>query len=142
MLAKPQFDLSCRAIDTKPIAGKGSRAKIDHVYYQIIDFEAQKTYVVLDGQQRITSLYRVLKGDDEIYFIFKKPENIPGPTEDISLIEQITDSLSVKPVNDSFSIELSEVYKCATSKRHGHIRGWIKTDDNGNYSIYTIKPAP
>ncbi len=116
VLAKPQFDLSCRAIDTRPRAGKGSRAKVDHVYYQINDFEAQKTYVVLDGQQRITSLYRVLKGDDKIYFIFKKPENIPGPSEEISLIEQINDSLSVKPVDDSFSIELSEVYKCATWK--------------------------
>jgi protocatechuate 3,4-dioxygenase, beta subunit len=28
------------------------------------------------------------------------------------------------------------------AKRHGHIRGWVKTDENGNYSIYTIKPAP
>ncbi len=28
------------------------------------------------------------------------------------------------------------------AKRHGHIRGWIKTDKNGNYSIYTIKPSP
>ena len=26
--------------------------------------------------------------------------------------------------------------------RHGHIRGWVKTDENGKYSIYTIKPAP
>ncbi len=30
----------------------------------------------------------------------------------------------------------------AQSKRHGHIRGWVKTDQNGNYSIYTIRPAP
>ena len=28
------------------------------------------------------------------------------------------------------------------AKRHGHIRGWVKTDADGNYSIYTIKPAP
>lgn len=28
------------------------------------------------------------------------------------------------------------------AKRHGHIRGWVKTDKNGKYSIYTIKPAP
>jgi protocatechuate 3,4-dioxygenase, beta subunit len=28
------------------------------------------------------------------------------------------------------------------AKRHGHIRGWVKTDENGHYSIYTIKPAP
>lgn len=28
------------------------------------------------------------------------------------------------------------------AKRHGHIRGWVKTDQNGNYTIKTIRPAP
>lgn len=28
------------------------------------------------------------------------------------------------------------------SKRHGHIRGWVKTDNEGHYAIYTIRPAP
>jgi protocatechuate 3,4-dioxygenase, beta subunit len=28
------------------------------------------------------------------------------------------------------------------AKRHGHIRGWVKTDENGKYALYTIKPAP
>ncbi len=28
------------------------------------------------------------------------------------------------------------------AKRHGHIRGWVKTDENGKYSIYSIRPAP
>lgn len=28
------------------------------------------------------------------------------------------------------------------ARRHGHIRGWVKTDEKGNYSIYTIRPAP
>jgi len=28
------------------------------------------------------------------------------------------------------------------AKRHGHIRGWVKSDQNGKYSIYTIRPAP
>lgn len=28
------------------------------------------------------------------------------------------------------------------AKQHGHIRGWVKSDENGNYSIYTIRPAP
>lgn len=28
------------------------------------------------------------------------------------------------------------------AKKHGHIRGWIKTDDKGKYNIYTIRPAP
>jgi protocatechuate 3,4-dioxygenase beta subunit len=28
------------------------------------------------------------------------------------------------------------------SKRHGHIRGWVKTNKEGHYSIYTTRPAP
>ena len=28
------------------------------------------------------------------------------------------------------------------AKRHGHIRGGVKTDEKGKYSIYTIRPAP
>ncbi len=28
------------------------------------------------------------------------------------------------------------------AKRHGHIRGWVKTDAKGKYSIYTVRPAP
>ena len=28
------------------------------------------------------------------------------------------------------------------AKRHGHIRGWIKSDEYGKFSIYTIRPAP
>jgi protocatechuate 3,4-dioxygenase beta subunit len=27
-------------------------------------------------------------------------------------------------------------------RRHGYIRGWMKTDKNGFYSFYTLKPAP
>ncbi|MEZ4904290.1 MAG: intradiol ring-cleavage dioxygenase [Spirosomataceae bacterium] len=28
------------------------------------------------------------------------------------------------------------------AKRHGHIRGWVKTDKKGKYTIYTLRPAP
>lgn len=28
------------------------------------------------------------------------------------------------------------------AKRHGHLRGWIKTDATGKYKIETIRPAP
>ncbi|WP_273566339.1 intradiol ring-cleavage dioxygenase [Maribacter halichondriae] len=28
------------------------------------------------------------------------------------------------------------------AKRHGYIRGWVKSDDQGNYTIYTVRPAP
>jgi len=28
------------------------------------------------------------------------------------------------------------------AKRHGYIRGWVKTNNKGQYTIYTIRPAP
>lgn len=28
------------------------------------------------------------------------------------------------------------------TRRHGHIRGWVKTNNDGKYIIYTIRPAP
>lgn len=28
------------------------------------------------------------------------------------------------------------------TRRHGHIRGWIRTDSEGRYSLYTNRPAP
>ncbi len=28
------------------------------------------------------------------------------------------------------------------ARRHGHIRGWVKSDAQGKYSIYTIRPMP
>jgi protocatechuate 3,4-dioxygenase, beta subunit len=27
------------------------------------------------------------------------------------------------------------------AKEHGHLRGWVKTDANGHYAIYTLRPA-
>jgi len=30
----------------------------------------------------------------------------------------------------------------ASAKRHGHIRGWVKTGADGKYAIQTIRPAP
>lgn len=28
------------------------------------------------------------------------------------------------------------------ARRHGYLRGWVKTDAQGKYSIYTLRPAP
>jgi protocatechuate 3,4-dioxygenase beta subunit len=28
------------------------------------------------------------------------------------------------------------------ARRHGHIRGWLKTDAEGRYTLYTVRPAP
>ncbi|WP_297766191.1 intradiol ring-cleavage dioxygenase [uncultured Muriicola sp.] len=28
------------------------------------------------------------------------------------------------------------------ARRHGHLRGWVKTNKDGKYDIYTVRPAP
>ena len=28
------------------------------------------------------------------------------------------------------------------ARRHGHLRGWVKTREDGRYDIYTVRPAP
>lgn len=28
------------------------------------------------------------------------------------------------------------------TRRHGHVRGWVRTDAEGRYAIYTVKPSP
>ncbi len=30
----------------------------------------------------------------------------------------------------------------AAARRHGNLRGWVKTDEQGKYAIYTSRPAP
>lgn len=116
MLAKPQFDLSCREIETRPRSGKGSRAKLESLFYRKIEFEGSRILVVLDGQQRITSICRVLKGFDKLYFVFQKPENLPNPSEEITSFEQIIQTISFKQDPENLSFELGDVYKIGTWK--------------------------
>jgi len=42
--------------------------------------------------------------------------------------------------NDGYYSPRSD--KPENQTRHGHIRGWVKTDANGRYTIKTIRPAP
>lgn len=116
VLAKPQFDLSCREIETRPRTGNGSRAKVDSKFFKTHDFEAQKVFVVLDGQQRITSLYRVLKGIDKLYFVFKKPDDLPNPTVDKMSTEQLIESISFKRIPENLCVELSDIYRVGNWK--------------------------
>lgn len=30
----------------------------------------------------------------------------------------------------------------ARGRRHGHLRGWMQTDEQGRYALYTVRPAP
>ena len=62
--------------------------------------------------------------------IFKMDGKTPAPN--IIMYYYQTD------VNGYYSSSDNKMSKAA---RHGDIRGWVKTDENGKYSIYTVRPA-
>lgn len=122
ILSKPKFDLSCREIDYRPRKGKGSRSKLSEYHYQKKDFDTQDIYVLLDGQQRVTSLYRALEGIDPIYIVVKKPDSIPSPPFNNLEFSDLVDGFSLKKKRDQLSIPVSELFKQNIGVREKEIR--------------------
>ncbi|GAA5503747.1 hypothetical protein Dxin01_03509 [Deinococcus xinjiangensis] len=73
IFGKPSFELTLRKIDTRPRKGKGSKIKLERLHYSESQIKAASQIdglkIVLDGQQRLTSIYRALKGIDRVYFV-------------------------------------------------------------------------
>src|SRR5690242_20978116 len=72
---KPGFGMTLRQIDDRPRKGKGSRASLRMRHYprdEIVKKTlTQNLRIVLDGQQRITSIYRALRGTDTVHVILR-----------------------------------------------------------------------
>jgi protocatechuate 3,4-dioxygenase, beta subunit len=63
--------------------------------------------------------------------VYKADGKTPAP--DVMLYYHHTDSKGYySPTAD----------KPENQTRHGHIRGWVKTGNDGHYTIYSIRPAP
>lgn len=112
----PSFEITARELDTRPRKSNTIRRKsLKLTSYTKHDVENKiKTTgfrLVLDGQQRITSIYRALKGADEIWLTVKRDEEM---TEDIEFtklsLEEILFEYSGQESSDRLSIKLSDVY--------------------------------
>jgi hypothetical protein len=67
---------------------------------------------VLDGQQRITSIYRALKGADEIWLSARRDEELSEDAEFAKLaLEELLFEYSGQESSDRLSIKLSDVYE-------------------------------
>lgn len=117
ILSKPKFALTCREIDKRPRKGKGKTTIIPIHHFKQRQFDDQNIYVLLDGQQRATSMFRALKGigGDEIYFVFKPSKDLPLPGTSIESLEQIINGFSSKPDTDYFSVPVSQIFQADTS---------------------------
>ncbi|MCI8666667.1 MAG: DUF262 domain-containing protein [Dorea sp.] len=115
----PSFALTVRELDTRPRSGKGSRKKLENIFLsqEIIKCKIQTDNfrLVLDGQQRITSIYRALKGIDNVWVIIKNHDEIDEHYQDMPLntIPLEYSVLTIDGVEDAehLSINLATVYK-------------------------------
>ena len=82
IVSKPKFDLACKSFDERTRGSRNRKPKPKH--FTIKDFEDKDIYTLLDGQQRLTSIYRALKGIDEIYLVFKNVDELKSVYNQVS----------------------------------------------------------
>lgn len=115
----PSFELTVRELDTRPRSGKGSRAKLTNTFLSQQEIRSKvqtgNFRLVLDGQQRITSIYRALKGIDSVWIIMKNHDEIDEQYQDMSLksipLENSVLTIDGNEDAEHLSINLSTVYK-------------------------------
>jgi|ETNmetMinimDraft_25_1059894.scaffolds.fasta_scaffold03759_1 hypothetical protein len=119
----PSFEITVRQLDDRPRIQKGKRRrKIDVISYDRdeIDFKTRVSgmKLVLDGQQRVTSLYRAVKGIDTLWFVSKndddksyQPENNNFKTLEDNLFQ-----FSGSEDPERLSIRISDIYRLISER--------------------------
>ncbi|MFO1367427.1 MAG: DUF262 domain-containing protein [Marinagarivorans sp.] len=115
----PSFEITVRAIDVRPRSGKGSRKKLklESFTKERIDslVQVHKFRLLLDGQQRATSIYRALKGDDEVYLVLRTEEELENHVRNTLIakrnLEQVFDEFRGDVPAGKIGIKLSDVYR-------------------------------
>lgn len=127
----PADKIYIREIDNRERKSKGKRRKpLSVVELQLNGVD--QPHLVLDGQQRLTSIYRALKGTDEIWFTVRRPNEIPDgfsskelwDAESSKLIgdrrpplEELLCEFSKSDADDRISVKLSDVYRYHENQR-------------------------
>ncbi|TGL69742.1 GmrSD restriction endonuclease domain-containing protein [Leptospira kmetyi] len=109
---KPSFSMTVREIDYRPRTGKDSRKKLltSELSQSEIESSAKldNLRIVLDGQQRITAVYRALYGIDKVYFLAKSDFDIPP--KKVNDLEEILEEVSGRENENVLSVNLNFVW--------------------------------
>jgi len=117
----PSFEITTRQIDTRPRKQKGKKRKslkskhytIDEIH-NLQKIDRSNFRLILDGQQRITSIYRAITGIDKIFFIAKNKEEFPGEYLDKKIseipLENLLHTFDIERNDSRLSISLSDVH--------------------------------
>ena len=117
----PSFEITTRQIDTRPRKQKGKKRKsLESKHYTLEEIhnlqkiDRSNFRLILDGQQRITSIYRAITGIDEIFFIAKNKEEFPIEYHEKKIseieLEDLLYAFDIERNDNRISIALSDVY--------------------------------
>jgi hypothetical protein len=123
----PSFEITVREIDKRPKTGKGSRVKPKLTSHDRAEIDRMvKTNgfrLLLDGQQRATSVYRALQGIDPVYYVAKSEDELPDEVKAIPIakrsVEQVLSEFSGSPQQGRVCVSLKHVYEalCGEHRR-------------------------
>ncbi len=112
---KPSFSMTLRELDTRPRKGKGSMTKLNTYTYSTdelkIKAQTQNFRIVLDGQQRITSIYRAIVGFDAVYIILHDYlVDLDGDAIRKFSLEEMFQNVAGEESVSAISVKLSDAY--------------------------------
>ncbi len=110
---KPTFQMTLREIDQRPRRGKGSNARLKTYDYSSAEIskkvQAESLRIVLDGQQRITSIYRAIVGLDNVYVVLN--EELDAETVNQLRLEEMVKDVGGEESSLSITVKLVDAYQ-------------------------------
>lgn len=115
----PSFDITVREIDVRPRTGRGSRKKLileSFTKKQIEQLAQVHSFrLLLDGQQRATSIYRALLGHDSVYMVITPDQLLPEEVQKIQpskrSLDQVLEEFRGDVPEGRVGINLHDVYR-------------------------------
>ena len=115
----PSFEITVREIDKRPRIGKGSRVKLKLTSHDRAEIDRMvKTNgfrLLLDGQQRATSIYRALQGIDPVFYVAKSDDELSGDIKGIAAtkrsLEQVLSEFAGSPSAGRVCVSMKHVYQ-------------------------------
>jgi hypothetical protein len=114
----PSFEITVRELDSRPRSGKGSRARLKLQSYTKEDIENRVKVngfrLLLDGQQRATSIYRAMTGADTVYFVALNDDELTPPVREKPAgqrsPEEVLSAIRGEPEVGHVCVKLYDVY--------------------------------
>jgi hypothetical protein len=118
----PSFEITVRELDRRPRAGKGSRARLKLTSFTKSEIERRVKVsgfrLLLDGQQRATSIFRAMLGIDPVYFVLLNEDELPKVVRETPIgqrgLEDVLAQFQGEPDPSRASINLRDVYRVLT----------------------------